>query len=74
MNNRDIKKYIDFNPNSGYPAGEKVFFECLECGDNMHSLPSDNMMCKCRNIRIDVDYGRISVKDHLKMKAYYKEV
>lgn len=64
------KIYQDYNPSSGYPAGRELFYECLRCGENIPSLPSDSTHCRCRNIMIDVDYGRIKIQDHTHAKLF----
>lgn len=58
------KSYIDFNPGSGYPAGSGIFYECLECNEIIPSKPEDDIACRCRNIMIDVGYGRLKIFNH----------
>jgi hypothetical protein len=65
------RRYLDFDPRSGYPAGRDVFFDCVRCGTVLPSMPLDSMACKCGNVRIDVDYGRIGVTDHELLKAFF---
>ena len=55
---------IPFDPEQGYPAGDALFYECLNCGTIIPSLPPDSTTCYCRNISIDVGYGRLSIKEH----------
>lgn len=55
---------ISFNPEHGYPAAEGLFYECMTCGTMIPSLPPDSTSCRCHNISIDVDYGRLSIKNH----------
>ena len=57
---------IQFDPKQGYPAGSKIEYKCLRCGDTLPSVPSIPVQCSCRNVRIDVDAGRVSVDDHEK--------
>jgi hypothetical protein len=64
------RMYQTFDPAAGYPAGEGFFYECVKCGDSISSAPKDSMGCKCKNIFIDVDYGRISIKDHKAAKLF----
>ena len=64
------KHYIDYNPSEGYPIKHDYFYECLRCGDCIPAMPSTNIYCKCRNIMIDVDYGRISIQEHFQVKLY----
>lgn len=55
-------KAIHFDPKNGYPVGINLCYHCKSCGEIISSQPTDSMGCKCRNIFIDVDYGRVSVK------------
>lgn len=67
------RKYIVFDPSKGYPAGTSVRYECGICGDTVASMPENAAACKCRNLIVDSDAGRIAVKDSSKMKAYIVE-
>jgi hypothetical protein len=62
--------YQGFDPQKGYPFGKDLFYECLLCGDILPSEPADDTACKCRNIMIDVGYGRISIRYHGKVKLF----
>ena len=64
------KHYIQFDPSEGYPARYDLFYECLRCGETIPSLPPDSTHCKCRNIMIDADYGRIKIQDHSQVRLY----
>lgn len=55
-------KIICFDPKKGYPIGKNLSYRCKTCGIVVPSQPADSMGCKCRNIFIDVDYARVSVK------------
>ena len=57
------RRYLTFNPKAGYPAGPRLFYVCERCGDVLASQPDDNTHCRCRNVIIDIDYGRFSVED-----------
>lgn len=67
------KTYIRFDPNEGYPARLGLFYECHRCGEAIASIPHVNSRCKCRNIVIDVDYGRIRIQDHSQVRLYFIE-
>jgi hypothetical protein len=54
----------------GYPAGPDIFYECGICGESVPSQPPDAEACSCRNIIVDADAGRVSVKDPSRFKAY----
>ena len=64
------RKYHSFNAKLGYPAGSNLFYECTGCGEVMPSFPDDSIVCSCRNISIDIDYGRISIKNHDLVKVF----
>lgn len=64
------KKYINFDASVGFPAGERVRYECGICSDTLPSMPQNAAACKCRNIIVDADAGRVSVKDEKEIKAY----
>lgn len=64
------RKYRTFDPSVGYPAGAFLFYECLRCGDIVPSMPDDSAHCTCRNVMIDVDYGRISVQDVSQIRLF----
>lgn len=63
-------KELLIDPAKGYPAADNINYKCGKCGDLISSKPNDNISCSCSNIVIDVDAGRISVKDHSQFKAY----
>jgi hypothetical protein len=62
LNNDYDQESIDFNPADGYPAGPNLYYKCLQCGILVPSYPAENIGCECRNIFIDVESGRISIK------------
>src|SRR4051812_10984200 len=62
--------YRTFDPKTGYPAGADLFYECQKCGGSISSQPAKSMACKCRNITIDVEAGRISVQDQAHVKLF----
>lgn len=65
-----VRVYLNFNPAEGYPVGPSTFYECSKCGDVIPSNPVEGTGCTCRNIFVDVDAGRISVRDDSKMKVF----
>lgn len=66
------RKYLFLNPLGGYPTGPDIFYECGICGDSVPSMPDNAAACSCRNIVVDADAGRVSVKDKGKFKAYWE--
>lgn len=64
------RSYLHFDPAAGYPAGNNVYYECLKCGDIIPSQPKDCANCKCRNIMIDVDYGRVKIQYPAQLKVF----
>ncbi len=64
------REYCNLNLVTGYPADKSLFYECLKCGDVVPSKPADSTHCKCRNIMIDTDYGRVDVQDTTKVRLF----
>lgn len=67
MSSRD---YVNFDSKKGYPVGADLYYECLLCGDVLASKPADDCSCKCRNIMIDIGYGRFSVRYNSKIRLF----
>jgi len=65
-----MKRRIYLNPVAGYPAGPDIFYECSRCKDVIASEPEDGIGCSCKNIFIDVDAGRVSVRDESMMQIF----
>lgn len=64
------KQYLDAGLARGFPAGEAIRYECLLCGDTLPSIPKHPIACKCRNVIVDIDAGRVAVKDRESFRAY----
>ena len=64
------KQYIAFDPPEGYPAGRGIFYECCKCGDDLPSAPVGGVACSCRNVVVDGDAGRVSVKNDEQLKIF----
>jgi hypothetical protein len=64
------RHYLSFDAKSGFPAGSNLYYECKRCGDVVPSRPADSTHCTCRNIMIDVDYGRFSVDDAMQIRLF----
>ena len=62
------KKYLGLNPQKGYPFGKNLFYECMACADTLPSRAEKSIGCKCGNILIDVESGRITIRDHSLVK------
>ena len=63
-------KYVKIRvgpPQTGWPAGSDIFYKCEICGDIIPSLPDGSVLCSCRNMWLDVDYGRFGGKDEEKI-------
>lgn len=66
-----MKKPIQFDPSKGFPVGDDISYTCEMCGESLPSLPVNAVACKCRNIVVDADAGRVSVKGDSKIRAYH---
>jgi len=60
---------LNVDLSKGYPVGSDIEYECGVCGDALASMPVCSVACKCRNVIIDVDAGRVAIKDNSKLKA-----
>jgi hypothetical protein len=69
----DTKKYIQLDASRGYPAGKNIYYECEICGESVPSEPKNAAACACRNIIVDADAGRVSIKELSKLKVYETE-
>ena len=65
-----MKQYLDFVPDKGIPMSEDVYIECTNCGDISSTKPIGGFRCKCLNVKIDSDFGRLSVKDWSRIKLF----
>jgi hypothetical protein len=73
MNNERKKIYINFDPTEGYPVEENLYYECQNCASIICSMPNDSLSCECGNIRIDVHYGRLAMRNNELMRLFYFE-
>jgi len=64
------KKYMSIDFSEGYPVGKNIYYECSECNEVIPSTPIDSLSCKCGNVSIDVDAGRISINDDNQVKIF----
>jgi hypothetical protein len=55
---------VTYDASKGYPAGSDIVYVCKRCGEMLPSIPPGPVQCSCRNVRVDVDAGRVSVDDH----------
>ena len=67
------RNYLSCDFSKGYPAGASIRYECGVCGSTIPSMHEHSVACKCRNVIVDVDAGRVAVKDNGKLKAYVVE-
>ena len=67
------RMYFKLDHSRGYSAGDDVYYECEICHSSIPSRPSNAAACECRNLVVDADAGRVSVKDKSKMLAYIVE-
>lgn len=65
-----MKNYLSFVPNGRLPSGKSVFIECLQCGEIVPTKPDNNTHCKCENVWLDADYGRVVIRDWNLIKVF----
>ena len=56
---------VSYGESRGYPTAKSMLYHCLQCGNLLLSLPSDSIGCDCGNLFIDVDAGRLVLRDKL---------
>lgn len=64
-----MEKYFSLDHSAGYPKEPSIWFEFAVCGGKLPSDPPSSIACKCRNIIVDVDAGRVAVKDRSSMRG-----
>jgi ribosomal protein S26 len=64
MSDMKIRKYNQRHP---APRGKGIFFRCLICGETLPSDTEHSLWCKCHNLSIDVDAGRLGIRDASKV-------
>jgi hypothetical protein len=52
-----------YHPNRAGPRGEDIYYGCLICGAVLPSDAEHAVNCKCYNLGIDVDAGRLAIQD-----------
>ena len=62
-----------FTNTSPVPMDKDLFYRCLNCSAIIPSVPPINISCKCGNITIDKDYGRLAVSDFSKFQVVRKK-
>jgi hypothetical protein len=64
------REYRRFDPAESHPVEKNLFYECLACGNTVHSMSKKGSSCKCQNVMIDADSGRIKIRDNAKVKLF----
>ncbi len=65
---------IDYDfSKGGYPVSENYYYLCNICNVKVFSNTKEFARCKCGNITIDIDAGRVSVKDGTKVELLEKQ-
>jgi len=47
-----------------------MWYRCLSCNRTVSASPRSSTACKCRNIEIDVGYGRLDIRDETMVEAF----
>jgi len=68
-----MRREIHFDPKRGWPSAEGLFYQCMRCGEVILSKPTTSVRCKCANIRIDVDAGRLAAEQEDAIKLFVEE-
>jgi hypothetical protein len=65
-----IRVEVELDHTAGYPAAGDLVYQCLRCGVEVPSFPTSNTRCRCGNLSIDVDGGRLSVDHPSELKLF----
>ena len=70
------RNYVQLDKKAGFPVSKRLFIECMICGEAVKSLPEDSIACKCRNITIDTDAGRVDIehREHVRFFTTENEI
>jgi ribosomal protein S26 len=68
-----MRREIHFNPKRCWPSAEGLFYQCMRCGEVIPSKPAVCTGCRCRNIFIDVDAGRLAAEHEDAIKLFVEE-
>ena len=71
-----MKKYrkfeivgCEYNNPSELPREDDVLYRCTKCGGMIPSRVSHSIGCGCRNIAIDMDYFRLTVRNFRQLEV-----
>jgi len=64
------RRPLAWMPSDGLPAGARIRYECLLCTGTVASMPARPEACRCGNVFVDVDAGRVRVQAAEQMSAY----
>ncbi len=62
-----------FDQNESNPIGPGIYYECKVCGARLDSSAPHALACKCYNLILDIDAGRISAKDASKVQVVFEQ-
>ncbi len=62
--------YLSGDLARGYPAAPDIYYECTKCATVVSSMPKNADACKCRNIIVDTDAGRVALKDSTHFRVF----
>jgi len=65
LKSQNVASEVAYDASRGYPANKNLYYECPLCHSWIPSLPDDyaEARCTCGHIEIDIDWGRLSVRD-----------
>jgi len=57
-------------PTGEYTLEPNLWYRCLRCDQTIAMWPKRSTNCKCRNIEIDVGYGRLDIREEKFVEAF----
>jgi hypothetical protein len=67
---KQLRRYLNFDSDRGYPNGPNLFYECTFCGGIIPSLPKESVKCTCGNVFIDMRDWELAVRDSRAVKLF----
>ncbi len=76
MNGKKIsaprKLPIAFDPKRSWPRKDGYYYECMICQDTISGMVPTYVRCRCRNLSIDPEAGRMGAREESKIRLFEK--
>ena len=58
------------DPDGTWHREPNMWYRCLSCEGEVSASPTESTSCACRNVEIDVGYGRLDIRDEELVEAF----